>query len=96
METVLENIATGIVSFDREGFVTRINQSAVRLSISTPLPAGTIGTSSGGRSPSPPLEPWEAEGRRSRGGDDSRRRPGASSRSTSPPSRARTPSPPAS
>ncbi|HEY7698267.1 MAG TPA: HAMP domain-containing protein, partial [Vicinamibacteria bacterium] len=31
METVLENIATGIVSFDREGFVTRINQSAVRL-----------------------------------------------------------------
>jgi two-component system nitrogen regulation sensor histidine kinase NtrY len=31
METVLENIATGIVSFDREGFVTGINQSAVRL-----------------------------------------------------------------
>ena len=31
METVLENIATGIVSFDRDGFVTRINQSAVRL-----------------------------------------------------------------
>ncbi len=31
METVLENIATGIVSFDREGIVTRINQSAVRL-----------------------------------------------------------------
>jgi len=31
METVLENIATGIVSFDREGFVTRINQSAVAL-----------------------------------------------------------------
>jgi two-component system nitrogen regulation sensor histidine kinase NtrY len=31
METVLENIATGIVSFDREGFVTRLNQSALRL-----------------------------------------------------------------
>jgi two-component system, NtrC family, nitrogen regulation sensor histidine kinase NtrY len=31
MEAVLENIATGIVSFDREGFVTRINQSAVAL-----------------------------------------------------------------
>ncbi len=31
MEAVLENIATGIVSFDRDGFVTRLNQSAVRL-----------------------------------------------------------------
>ncbi|MGH9332179.1 MAG: HAMP domain-containing protein, partial [Vicinamibacteria bacterium] len=31
METVLENITTGIVSFDRDGFVTRLNQSAVRL-----------------------------------------------------------------
>jgi two-component system, NtrC family, nitrogen regulation sensor histidine kinase NtrY len=31
METVLENIATGIVSFDRDGFVTRMNQSAVAL-----------------------------------------------------------------
>ena len=31
METVLENITTGIVSCDREGFVTRINQSAVAL-----------------------------------------------------------------
>jgi two-component system nitrogen regulation sensor histidine kinase NtrY len=31
METVLENIATGIVSFDRDGFVTRINQSALAL-----------------------------------------------------------------
>jgi two-component system nitrogen regulation sensor histidine kinase NtrY len=41
METVLENIATGIVSFDREGFVTRINQSAVRL---LDLDAGLTGT----------------------------------------------------
>lgn len=31
METVLENITTGIVSFDREGFVTRLNQAAFRL-----------------------------------------------------------------
>jgi two-component system, NtrC family, nitrogen regulation sensor histidine kinase NtrY len=31
METVLENITTGIVSFDREGFVTRLNQAALRL-----------------------------------------------------------------
>ncbi len=31
METVLENIATGVVSFDRDGFVTRMNQSAVAL-----------------------------------------------------------------
>jgi two-component system nitrogen regulation sensor histidine kinase NtrY len=31
METVLENITTGIVSLDREGCVTRLNQAALRL-----------------------------------------------------------------
>jgi two-component system nitrogen regulation sensor histidine kinase NtrY len=31
METVLENITTGVVSFDRDGGVTRLNQAAIRL-----------------------------------------------------------------
>ena len=31
METVLENITTGIMSFDREGFVTRVNPAALRM-----------------------------------------------------------------
>ena len=31
METVLENITTGIISLGREGFVTRINQAALKM-----------------------------------------------------------------
>ena len=31
METVLENITTGILSLDRDGFVTRLNESAIRM-----------------------------------------------------------------
>ena len=31
METVLENIATGVISLDREGLVTRMNQSALQM-----------------------------------------------------------------
>ena len=31
METVLENITTGVVSLGREGFVTRINQAALKM-----------------------------------------------------------------
>jgi two-component system nitrogen regulation sensor histidine kinase NtrY len=31
MEAVLENITAGIISFDRDGFVTRLNQAATRM-----------------------------------------------------------------
>ena len=31
METVLGNITTGIISLDRDGFVTRLNESAIRM-----------------------------------------------------------------
>ncbi len=31
METVLENITTAIISLDRDGFVTRLNESAIRM-----------------------------------------------------------------
>jgi two-component system nitrogen regulation sensor histidine kinase NtrY len=31
METVLENITTGVISLSREGFVTRINQAALKM-----------------------------------------------------------------
>jgi len=31
METVLENITTGVISLDREGFVTRLNQASLQM-----------------------------------------------------------------